>query len=145
VAERKIDIDHADTVVLPDHLRPDRIDALAGAAAEAQTRYQEYVRSLDELPVLVDVVREPPRVANKDFRLGQRRDERKARRQDAAELREQHERDLAQQYAEYAELDVGRDSTQRAGPRPALARRARKPAAQKIRAKRAKRSARSKS
>jgi hypothetical protein len=144
VAERKIHIDHADTVVLPEHLRPDRVDALAGAAAEAQSRYQEYVRSLDELPVLVDVVREPPRVANKDFRLGQRRDERKAPRQDAAELREQHERDLAQQYVEYAELDA-KGSTQRSGPRQALQNTARKSAAQKKRAKRAKRSARSKS
>jgi hypothetical protein len=145
VAERKIDIDHAATVVLPEHLRPDRVDALAGAAAEAQSRYQEYVRSLEELPVLVDVVREPPRVAIKDFRLGQRRDERKAPRGDAAELREQHERDLARQYAEYAELDSNGGSTQRSGPRQALEKNPRKSAAQKKRAKRAKRSARSKS
>lgn len=143
--ERKTSIDHAETAVLPVHLRPDRIDALAGAAAEAQLRYQEYVRSLDEVPVLVDVVREPPRVPVRDFRLGQRRDERKTPREDAAHLREQHDHELEQHYAEYAAIDAGLVSMKRAGPRRTTAKTARKPTAQKKRAKRAKRPARSKS
>ena len=66
--------DYAETEVLPPHLRPDRVEALDDAAAEAHGRYQEYVHSLDDVPVLVDVVSEPPRSASKDFRLGQRSD-----------------------------------------------------------------------
>jgi hypothetical protein len=142
VAEREI-IDHGETAVLPEHLRPDRIDALAGAAAEAQTLYQEYVRSLDEVPVLLDVVREPPHVEIRDFRLGQRRDERKAPREDGTELREQHARDLAQQYAEYVEMDAEAASAQCAEPRQAAGK-TRRSRAQKRRAKRVKRLARSK-
>jgi hypothetical protein len=144
VPERKMIIDHGETAVLPEHLRPDRVDALAGAAAEAQMRYQEYLRSLDEVPVLVDVVREPPRVAIRDFRSGQRRNERKAPRDDAGELREQHEREVGQQYAEYVAVDAALVSTKRAGPRQTPAKAGRKSGAQKKRAKRAKRSARSK-
>jgi hypothetical protein len=136
-----MNLDHAETVVLPEHLRPDRVDALADAAAEVQGRYQEYVRSLDEVPVLVDVVREPPRAPTKDFRLGQRRDERKAPRGDAAELRDQHGSEIEQQYAEYAVFDAGLAPTKGAEPR----RTATNSGAQKKRAKRAKRSARSKS
>ena len=134
--------DYEETAVLPEHLRPDRLDALAGAAAEAQLLYQEYVRSLDAVPVLVDVVREPPRVAIKDFRLGQRRDARKAPRADGTELREQHARDLATQYAEYVALD---GEAAAAEPRQAAAKSRRKSRAQKRRAKRAKRLARSES
>lgn len=141
MANRKAQNDYAETEVLPEHLMPSRIDALANAAADSHGRYQEYVRSLDEVPVLVDVVREPARVAVRDFRLGQRRDERKAPRDDAAHLREQHDRDLEQQYAEYAAISTELASTNRAGPRKT----ARKNGAQKKRAKRAKRSARSKS
>lgn len=144
MAERKMTIDYAETAVLPEHLRPDRVDALAGAAAEAHVRYQEYVRLLDDVPVLVDVVREPPRVAVRDFRLGQRRDQRKAPRDDAAELRERHDADLDRHYAEYASFDAGVPMP-KAGPRRAPAKAGRKPGAQKKRAKRAKRSARSKS
>ena len=40
--------------------------------ADANTRYAEYLRVLDEVPVLLDVVSEPPRSAIRDFRLGQR-------------------------------------------------------------------------
>ena len=142
MAEREID--HGETAVLPEHLRPGPIDALAGAAAEAQRLYQEYVRSLDDVPVLTDVVREPPRVAPKDFRLGQRRDARQAPREDGIELREQHACDLAQQYAEYTAFDAEADSTQCAEPRHAGAKGGRKSRPQKRRAKRAKRLARSK-
>lgn len=144
MSERRIRIDDEETAVLPEHCRPDRLDSLAGAAAEAHSRYQEYVRSLDDVPVLVDVVREPPRVAIRDFRLGQRRDERKAPREDAVELRERHARELADQYAEYVAMEAGVLSTNRAEPRQAPAKPGRKPGAQKRRAKRAKRSARSK-
>jgi hypothetical protein len=144
--ERKLTNEHAETAVLPEHLRPDRIGALAHAAAEDQGRYLEYVRSLDELPVLVDVVREPPRVAIKDFRLGQRPDGRKAPRDDGAALREQHARDIEQQYAEYAELCAGLAGAARAEPRKAAAKTTgRASLRQKKRAKRVKRSARSKS
>ena len=146
VPERKLTSEHAETEVLPEHLQPDRMGALANAAAEDQGRYLEYVRSLDELPVLVDVVREPPRVAIRDFRLGQRPDGRKAPRDDAAALREQYARDIEQQYAEYVELCTGLSGAARAEPRKAAANTVGRAAVrQKKRAKRAKRSARSKS
>jgi hypothetical protein len=133
--------DFAETAVLPDHLRPDRVDTLADAAAEHQGCYQEYLRVLDEVPVLVDVVREPPRVAVKDFRLGQRPDARRAPRDDAAALREQHAGEVAHHYDEYVTICAGLVSAERAAPKKA----ARQPAPKKKRAKRAKRSARSKS
>ena len=145
MANPKQSTDFAETAVLPAHLRPDRLRALDDAAAEAQGRYQEYVRSLDEVPVLVDVVREPPRVAVRDFRLGQRPDARKAPRGDAAALREQHAADVAVQYAEYVELGAALTKTERAPPRKAAAKTPRKARAHKKRAKRVKRSARSKS
>ena len=133
--------DHAQTEVLPAHLSPARLDTLADAASDTQRCYQEYVRSLDEVPVLVDVVREPPRRVSNDFRLGKRRDERKSPRGEAEELREQHLHDLEQQYAEYVATSAAVGATKRAGPRKP----ARKSGTQKKRAKRAERSARSKS
>jgi hypothetical protein len=146
VPERKMTNEHAETVVLPEHLRPDRVDGLAGAIAEEHARYREYVRSLDELPVLLEVVREPPRIPIKDFRLGQRPDGRKAPRDDAAALRERHDRDVAQQYAEYVEACAGQAAGVRAEPRKAAAKATgRKGVRQKKRAKRVKRSARPKS
>jgi len=144
VAERDFKNDYAETAVLPEHLRPDRVEALDGAAAEAQGRYEEYVRSLDEVPVLVDVVKEPPRDVIRDFRLGQRPDTRKAPRADAAALREQHASEVARQYDEYVEICAGLGEANRAGPRMAPVKQGRKTRAQKKRAKRAKRSARSK-
>ena len=142
MANRKLssDNDFTATEVLPAHLRPDRLDVLDDAASEAHGRYQEYVRSLDEVPVLVDVAREPPRVTIRDFRLGQRPDARKAARDDAAALREQHAGDVAAHYAEYVEIDGALKATKRAPPRKVAAK---KTGAQKKRAKRAKRSARS--
>jgi len=137
MANRKQSVDYAETAVLPEHLRPDRVATLDDAAAEAQGSYQEYLRSLDDVPVLVDVVREPPRVAVRDFRLGQRADARKAPRDDVAALREQHVLDVERQYSEYLEVC--------AEPAPAPRKTARKNGApKKKRAKRAKRSARSK-
>ena len=140
-ANRRPFDDFAETAVLPAHLRPDRIEALDNAAAEAHGRYQEYLRSLDEVPVLVDVVREPPH-GMKDFRTGQRADARKVPRDDAAALREQHAGDVAVQYAEYAEVRGAPTTAERVPPRKASSRTARKSGAQKKRAKRAKRSAR---
>jgi hypothetical protein len=143
--ERKLN-EHAETAVLPEHLRPDRIGALAHAASEDQRRYLEYVRSLDELPVLVDVVREPPRVAIKDFRRGERPDGRKAPRDDAAALREQHTRDIEQQWLEYVEHYAASAGAPRAEPRKAVAKTTGDAGGrQKKRAKRTRRSARSKS
>jgi hypothetical protein len=142
MANPKHSTDFAETAVLPTHLRPDRLEALDDAASEAQRRYGEYVRSLDDVPVLVDVAREPPRAAVRDFRSGQRADARKAPREDAAALREQHAGDVAVQYAEYAELIGGVTTT--APATPAASNKARKSGARKKRAKRAKRSARSK-
>jgi hypothetical protein len=142
MANRKQSNDFAETAVLPTHLRPDRLEALDDAASEAQGRYREYVRSLDEVPVLVDVAREPPRAAARDFRSGQRADERKDAREDSAAMREQHAGDVAVQYAEYAELIGGVTTTE---PAPqASSKRPRKSGAQGKRAKRAKRLARSK-
>src|SRR5688572_6179535 len=133
--------DYAATEVLPAHLVPKRFDTLADAAAEAHGRYQEYLRALDEVPVLVDVVRESPRAPIRDFRLGQRPDARKAPRDDAAALREQHGGDVVRLYDEYLEVCRALAAAERVGPRKA----ARKSSPKKKRAKRAKRSARSKS
>ena len=144
MANRKQPNDFAETAVLPTHLRPDRREALDDAASEAQGHYREYVRSLDDVPVLVDVAREPPSAAMRDFRSGQRADARKAPREDAAALREQHADDVAGQYAEYAELIGGVTTTEPAPERKASLKDPRRPSAQKKRAKRAKRSARSK-
>jgi hypothetical protein len=140
VPERKMQNEFAETAVLPEYLRPDRVDTLADAATEHQGCYQEYVRVLDEVPVLVDVVREPPRVPVRDFRLGQRPDVRKAPRDDAAALREQHAGELARHYEEYVEICAGLADAERAGPKKAPRRH---PGPKKKRAKRAKRSARS--
>lgn len=145
VPERKLSNDYAETAVLPEHLRPDRVEVLDDAAADSHGRYQEYVRSLDEVPVLVDVVQEPPRAIIKDFRLGQRPDTRKAQRDDAASLREQHASDVARQYGEYVEISASFDGGSRAGPRKAAGQSGRKARGAKKRAKRARRSARSKS
>lgn len=144
MANRKQSNDFAETAVLPTHLRPDRREALDDAASEAQGHYREYVRSLDEVPVLVDVAREPRRAAVKDFRSGQRADARKAPREDSAALREQHTGDVAVRYAEYAELIGAVTTTEPAPRREASSEKPRKSAGQKKRAKRAKRSARSK-
>ena len=136
------DNDFGETAVLPEHLRPDRLEVLDDAAAEAHGRYQEYVRSLDEVPVLVDVVQESRRVAPRDFRSGQRPESRKAPRDDAAALRDRHAGDVAAHYAEYVEMSRALTTTERAPPRQAAGRNADERGAKK-RAKRVKRSARS--
>jgi hypothetical protein len=144
MANRKQSNDFAETAVLPAHLRPDRLEAPDDAASEAQGRYREYVRSLDEVPVLDDVAREPPRMAERDFRSGQRAEARKAPREDAAAPREQHAGDVAVQYAEYAELIGGVTTAEPAPQDDDSSKKPRKSGEQKKRAERAKRSARSK-
>jgi hypothetical protein len=126
------DNDFAETEVLPSHLRPDRIEALDDAAAEAHGRYQEYVSSLDEVPVLVDIVQTPQRSGRPDPRVS---------RSDAVMLREQHANDVAAHYAEYIEISGALTTTERAPPRRAAAQD--ESGAQKKRAKRSRRSARS--
>jgi hypothetical protein len=133
--------DDAATEVLPANLAHNRLDTLADAAAELHGRYQEYLRLLDEVPVLVDVVREPARAPSTDFRLGQRPDTRKAPRDDAVALRDEHGGDVVRLYDEYLETCAALVTTVRSGPRKA----ARNPTSKKKRAKRAKHSARSKS
>lgn len=78
------------------------------AVAEANARYAEYLRVLDEVPVLLDVVSEPPRVVVRDFRLGQRPNVRRAARVDAYAVREQQAEELVCSYVEY-ELQPGHD------------------------------------
>lgn len=73
-------------------------------AAESFAVYDEYLQMLDQLPVLSDVVREPPKVVIRDFRLGQRPDLRKTPREDPYTLLEQQTADLEERYREYAEL-----------------------------------------
>jgi hypothetical protein len=76
-------------------------DPLPGRTAEVHARYDEYLRLLDEVPVLVDVVSEPPRVVIRDFRLGQRPNVRRVAREDAYAVREQHLAEREDAYAEY--------------------------------------------
>jgi hypothetical protein len=88
--------------------RNERDSALDGphadAESEAHVRYEEYVRVLDDVPVLNDVVDAPPRIVIRDFRRGERPDLRKHTREDPYTLREQHACDLEQRYREYVEI-----------------------------------------
>jgi hypothetical protein len=108
-------------------------DAHAHAASEANASYEEYVRGLDDVPTLRDVVGEPPRIAVRDFRLGERRDARKHARDDAYAFREQQASDLEQRYAEYVDALARQTGTVESGG-------ARKPAKKRGRSKRPKRS-----
>lgn len=73
------------------------------AMGDANARYAEYLRVLDEVPVLLDVVSERPRVVIRDFRLGQRPNVRKGAREDAYAVREQQALELEYSYCEYVE------------------------------------------
>ena len=65
--------------------------------------YEEYVRGFDEIPVLEDVVRIPPRrAAAPSFVQGERRSLRKEERPDGYTLREQSIAELESLYGEYA-------------------------------------------
>jgi N-acyl-D-aspartate/D-glutamate deacylase len=73
------------------------------ALADANGRYAEYLRVLEQVPVLVDVVSEPPHVVIRDFRLGQRPNVRKGAREDAYAVREQQANEVEQAYCEYVD------------------------------------------
>ena len=73
------------------------------SAVESYAVYEEYLRMLDEVPVLSDIVDEPPRIRIRDFRRGERPDARKQPREDPYLLREQLAWDIEQRYAEYVE------------------------------------------
>src|SRR5690554_3510542 len=80
------------------------VDAEVDAARDVATYYtvyDEYLRGFDELPVLQDAVRIPPRRLEPDFRLGERRDARKEPRPDAYIVREEYRAALERLYAEY--------------------------------------------
>ena len=95
-------------------------DTRADAAFERDASYAEYLRDLDDVPVLRDVTHEPPRVPVRDFRLGQRPDVRRRPRDDAYVLREYHAFDLEQRYLEYVEaLTKPARAAERGGTRKA--------------------------
>lgn len=73
------------------------------SAVETYAVYEEYLRMLDDVPVLSDIVDEPPRVRIRDFRRGERPDARKHPREDPYTLRERHLWEIDRQYAEYVE------------------------------------------
>ena len=95
-------------------------DSRADAASERDASYAEYLRDLDDVPVLRDVTHEPPRIPVRDFRLGQRPDVRRRARDDAYLLREYHAFDLEQRYVEYVEaLTKPAPAARRGGTRKA--------------------------
>jgi hypothetical protein len=64
--------------------------------------YEEYVRGFDEIPVLDDAVRIPPRrVPPPSFVFGERRSLRKAERPDGYSLREDNLSEIESLYGEY--------------------------------------------
>jgi len=66
--------------------------------------YEEYLRGFDEIPVLQDVVRIPPRrPQDPDFRRGERRDVRHESRPDGYAAREASQLELALLYQEYVQ------------------------------------------
>jgi hypothetical protein len=138
MAKPKKSVDPVDVGELP----PERSaeDPLPGRTAEVHARYSEYLRLLDDVPVLVDVVSEPPRVVIRDFRLGQRPNVRRAAREDAYAVREQHAAEREHTYAEY-ERRGGDDAMQAAAApaRPLAGKKKGKPSKGGKRSKRRKR------
>ena len=66
--------------------------------------YEEYVRSFDEIPVLEDVVRIPPRrMTPPNFVRGERRNLRQVERPDGYTLRESRLTELEEAYQEYVD------------------------------------------
>jgi hypothetical protein len=66
--------------------------------------YDEYLRGFDDVPVLQDAVRTPPRrLPPPDFRRGERRDVRKELRPDAYSVREANSAELERLYQEYSQ------------------------------------------
>jgi hypothetical protein len=115
-------------------------------ASEAHASYQEYLRGLDDVPTLRHVIGEPPRVAVRDFRLGERPDVRSRSREDAYAVREQQARDLEQRYGEYVDALANGSGTVKPARVKLLAggSGARKPAKKSGRSKRPKRAKRRK-
>jgi hypothetical protein len=139
VPSRKEQDDYAETAVLPRGAMTaaaatDDVPggSLADSASEVNASYDEYLSGLEEVPTLRDIVREPPRIAVRDFRLGERPDVRTQSREDAYGLREQYACEVEEQYCEYVGAQVQPQAT-------AALRGARKPAKKQGRAKRAKR------
>jgi hypothetical protein len=66
------------------------------------SHYEEYVRGFDEIPVLDDAVRIPPRRSPPpSFVRGERRSLRKAERDDGYALREENRAEIEALYGEY--------------------------------------------
>lgn len=66
--------------------------------------YEEYLRGFDDIPVLQDAVRIPPRrPQDPDFRRGERRDVRHESRPDGYAAREASQLELELLYQEYAQ------------------------------------------
>lgn len=63
--------------------------------------YEEYVRGFDEIPVLEDAVRIPPRRSSPSFVRGERRSLRKEERGDGHALREASRAEIETLYGEY--------------------------------------------
>jgi len=66
--------------------------------------YEEYLRGFDDIPVLQDAIRIPPRRhPPPDFRRGERRDVRDVQRPDAYAVREVSQAELELLYHEYSQ------------------------------------------
>jgi hypothetical protein len=82
--------------------RPARSLSVEGDEPADHSVYQEYVRGFDEIPVLEDAVRIPPRRSPPpSFVRGERRSLRKEERADGYELREANQAELEALYGEY--------------------------------------------
>jgi hypothetical protein len=78
-------------------------DRIAGDEPGNHAAYEEYLRGFDEIPVLVDAVRIPPRrQLPPDFRRGERRDVRHETRPDGYSLREANRAEIELLYLEYS-------------------------------------------
>ena len=82
--------------------RPAGSLSVEGDEPANHTLYEEYVRGFDEIPVLEDAVRIPPRRSlPTSFVLGERRSLRKEERADAHLLREASRAEIEALYGEY--------------------------------------------
>jgi hypothetical protein len=82
--------------------RPAGSLSIEGDEPANQARYEEYVRGFDEIPVLDDAVRIPPRrSAPPSFVRGERRSLRKEERDDGYALREANRAEIEALYGEY--------------------------------------------
>jgi hypothetical protein len=88
---------------LPQALPPGDRTAAAGEEPGNNAVYEEYLRGFDDIPVLQDAVRIPPRRhPPPDFRRGERRDVRQEPRPDAYSVREAIQAELELLYLEYS-------------------------------------------